>query len=255
VPELVWLGMAAASFAAALLQGTTGFGFAVLSTPLFLLFLGTAAAVQLTIIVTLALSLVVLPGLHRALDKPLLLRLALGGLAGLPFGLAAFDLADPVLVRGAAGGTILVFAGLLARSRRARVDPTERPGLARSPGRDLTAGAVSGVTTALLGMSGPPVLIYLLLASAPPRAVRATLLHFFALSYAATLLAHLATIGVPRTTWLSAAALIPVAWLGGLLGRQLADRLGSKAFVRLAILLLAATGLYTLVDAVRLALV
>jgi uncharacterized membrane protein YfcA len=122
-----------------------------------------------------------------------------------------------------------------------------------SPGRDLAAGMVSGVATALVGMSGPPVLIYLLLAGAPPRTVRATLLSFFALCYAATLAAHVAVIGVPAPTWLAAGILIPFAFLGGLVGRPLGDRLGAEAFAVLAIALLAATGLYTLAAAAGLA--
>ena len=68
-------------------------GFAVLATPLFLLFVDPPRAIQLVIIITTALSLVVLPGLRRAIAARLLLRLALGSLAGLPLGLFAFRLA------------------------------------------------------------------------------------------------------------------------------------------------------------------
>src|SRR5690349_7149014 len=94
-----WAGMAATSFVAGLLQATSGFGFAVLAVPLFLLFTEPTEAVQLVIIVTLALSAVVLPGMHTSVDRPLLARLAVGGLVGLPLGLAAFGYADPLLVR------------------------------------------------------------------------------------------------------------------------------------------------------------
>ena len=41
-------------------------------------------------------------------------------------------------------------------------------------------------------------MIYLMLAAAPLRAVRATLVAFFALVYAATLLSDVAFLGVPR---------------------------------------------------------
>ena len=245
-----WAGLAATSFAAALLQAANGFGFAVLATPFFLLFAEPGHAVQLVIIITLALSVVVLPGLHRAVHKPLLLRLALGSLVGLPPGLLAFDAADPVLVRAAAGIVILVFTTVLAANHLRRRGAV----FALHPGGDLVTGAVSGFATALVGMAGPPVLIYLMLAGATPRAVRATLLYFFALSYAATLVAHVATIGVPRATWLGAASLIPFAWAGGLIGRTVADRLGNEAAAGLAILVLALAGLYTLAAAARAAI-
>ena len=246
--ELVeWAGLAATAFVAALLYAVSGFGFAVLATPLFLLFVEPARAIQLVIILSTALSIVVVPGLWRAVAPGLLLRLALGSLAGLPLGVIAFRHADAVLVRGAVGATILVFAAVMAASRR-RGGRHWAP-LAMTPGRDFAAGAISGIATALVGMAGPPVLFYLLLTGAAPRTVRATLLSFFSLSYAATLVAHAVTIGVPSPTLLAAAGLSPFAFLGAFAGRPLGDRLGAEAFAILAIALLAVAGLYTIAAA------
>src|SRR6266446_899851 len=97
-----WAGLAATTFVAALLYAVSGFGFAVLATPLYLLFVEPARSIQLVIILSTALSIVVVPGLWRAVAPGLLLRLALGSLAGLPLGLIAFRHADPVLVRALA---------------------------------------------------------------------------------------------------------------------------------------------------------
>jgi uncharacterized membrane protein YfcA len=97
-----------------------------------------------------------------------------------------------------------------------------------SPGLDLAAGAVSGIASALVGQPGPPLLIYLLLAGAAARTVRATLLAFFAVSHAVTLASHAATIGIPASTWLAVGILIPFAFLGGLTGRPICDRLGTR---------------------------
>ena len=103
-------------------------------------------------------------------------------------------------------------------------------------------------------MSGPPVLIYLMLAGTPPRVMRATLFAFFAACYAATLAAYIATVGVPGATWLTAASLIPFAWAGGMIGRRVGDRLGVGAATALALVVLIATGLYTVAAIARLAL-
>lgn len=80
--------------------------------------------------------------------------------------------------------------------------------------------------------------------------MRATLLAFFALSYGATLISHAVTIGIPGPTWIAAGILVPFAFLGGLAGRPIGDRLGAKGFRLLAIALLAAAGLYTIAGAV-----
>jgi len=253
VDLLDWAGLAATTTAAALLQAASGFGFAVLATPLFLLFVDPSCAVQLVIIITTVLSLVVLPGLWRAIVPGLLLRLGLGSLAGLPVGLVAFRLADPILVRALVGGTILAFA-ILLEWRRRRGSAELSGSFAVRPGLEVATGAVSGVATALVGMAGPPVLIYLLLAGAPARTVRATLLSFFALAYAASVATHALTIGIQTQTWVSAGLLIPFAFLGGLAGRPLGDRLHADTFAILATLLLGGAGFYTLAAAVNLAL-
>lgn len=253
---LDWAGLAATTAGAALLYTLTGFGFAVLAAPLFLLFVDPPRAIQLVIIISTALSLVALPGLWRAIAPGLLLRLGLGSLAGLPLGLIAFRHADPILVRSLVGATILAFAVLLWwRRHHGPGEPRSAFGMRTGGmrrGLEVTTGVVSGAATALVGMAGPPVLTYLLLAEAPPRTVRATLLSFFAFAYAVTLGSHAMTVGIPARTRLSAAILIPFAALGGLVARPLGDRLDADAFAMLVILLLGVAGLYTLAGAVGL---
>ena len=145
-----WAGLAATTAGAALLYTLSGFGFAILAAPLFLLFVDPQRAIQLVIIISTALSFVALPGLWRAIAPWLLLRLALGSLAGLPFGLIAFHYADAFLVRLLVGATILGFAMLLEWRRRTPRKLQGPCGL--RPGRDFWTGAISGIATALVGM-------------------------------------------------------------------------------------------------------
>ena len=241
--------LAATTFVAALLYAVSGFGFAVVAAPLFLLFLDPARAIQLVIIISTAPSIAMVRGALAAIAPWLLLRQALGSLVGLPLELVAFRDADPILVRAAAGATIFGFAVLMAVSRRrpgqpgqgqhwtafgdeprprsrrrGRLGHRERAGRdARSAGADLPAAC------------GPAA-----------RTVRATLLAFFALSYGVTLVSHAATIGIPAPTWLAAGILIPFAFLGGLAGRPIGDRLGAEGFTMLATALLGVAGAYTL---------
>jgi uncharacterized membrane protein YfcA len=245
VQALDWAGLAATIFAAALLQGASGFGFALIAVPLFLLLLDPAGAIQLVVILTVVLSAAVVPSLWRAIDPGLLLRLALGSLAGLPLGLLAFRLADPVAMRAAIGAVILASAVLLALLPRRRAGAL----FATSRFLDCAAGAASGITTALFGISGPPLMIYLLLGGVSAARLRATLLSFFFLCYAVTIILYAAGTGIPLPTWIRAGVLIPFAWFGGILGKRLGDRLGARAFAVLAITLLAATGGYTLAAA------
>ena len=70
-----WAGLAATTFVAALLYTMSGFGFALLAAPLYLMFVDPTSAIQLVIIISTALSVVVVPGLRRAVAPWLLLRL------------------------------------------------------------------------------------------------------------------------------------------------------------------------------------
>jgi uncharacterized protein len=247
---LAWAGLAGTCFAAALLQATNGFGFAVLAVPFFLLFVPAAQAIQLVIILSLAISLVMIHPLRDAIDPGLLLRLAIGSAVGLPLGLVAFGYSDPLIVRLAAGVLIALFAAMLGWNRYRRRPPlvTMRLGL------DLGAGTLAGAATGLVGMPGPPLMIYLMLAAVPMRTVRATLVAFFVLIYVATLLSDIVFLGVPAGDWAVAASLLPLVWIGGVVGLRIADRLNETVAAILSILVLAVAGLYTLTAAADAAL-
>jgi uncharacterized protein len=150
----IFIVLAATTFGSALLYAVSGFGFAVLAASLFLLFLDSARAIQLIIIISTVLSIVVLRGLLPAIAPWLLLRLALGSLVGLPLGLVAFRYADPTVVRAAAGAMIFGFALLMAISRRRSGQLGKGKHwtvFATSPGLDLAAGAVSSIASAVVG--------------------------------------------------------------------------------------------------------
>jgi len=123
-----------------------------------------------------------------------------------------------------------------------------------SPRRDFAVGAVAGVATGLVGMAGPPVLIYLMLVRAPLITMRATLIAFFAVIYAVTLTANAIFVGIPGRDWLIAASLLPFVWVGGRLGLRVGDRMGEVAAAMLSLTVLGATGAYTLAVALHAAL-
>jgi uncharacterized membrane protein YfcA len=135
-------GLGGTTFAAALLQAVSGFGFAVLAVPLYVLLVDPAQAVQLAIILSTALSLAVVSGLRRTV-APALLRLSAGSLAGLPIGLFSFRYADRLLVRLVVGITILAVAVMMTGFRRRGGRPWAP--FARTQTRDLAVGAVAGL--------------------------------------------------------------------------------------------------------------
>lgn len=237
-----WAGLAATCFIAALLQATNGFGFAVLAVPFFLILAPPNEAIPIIIIISFAVSIFVMPRLYRWVDLGLLRRVTIGSLIALPFGLVAAAHSNGTIVGAIAGMVVTAFALMLTWHRWR--GPASA--LMLSPSRDLTAGAVAGVATGLVGMAGPPVLIYLMLARAPMTTMRATLIAFFAVIYAVTLTANAIFVGMPGRDWLIAASLLPFVWAGGRIGLRVGDRLGETMAAALALAVLGAAGLYTL---------
>jgi uncharacterized protein len=235
--------LAVLSFGSAAVQSVTGFGFAVIVTPFYVALLGTSTGIQAVIAVTSVISLVVVPRIRAAILVPLLVRLSIGSLCGLLPGLYAYRNLEPSVVRVAIGLLIVAFSLLTLAARPGR--PQVRGPLPTRPVFDLAAGFVSGVTTALMGMSGPPILIYLMLAHTDKEAIRATLLAFFAFSYLATLLVHVATVGVAAEIWAVSGMMLPAAAAGALLGDRIAGKLSQRAFERAVLAILLAAGLYT----------
>jgi uncharacterized membrane protein YfcA len=245
-----WVGLAVTSFAASLLLATNGFGFAMLAAPFFLLFASPSFAIELVVVLTLAMALTVMPGIWRDIDSRLLLRLILGGVVGVPIGLAAFAYSDPLATRFVIGATTTFSTAMLVVNRYRQGAPLVKLG----PGRDIAAGALGGITTGLSGMAGPPVLIYLLLGGASMRTVRATPMAYFALCYAVTLVALLLTVGITPAAWFGAAGLFPLAFVGTLIGLKLGGWLSDHHATALALTVLGVTGLYTLAAAAHTAL-
>lgn len=234
--------MVAVTLLAATLQSAIGFGFALLVVPPYLLLLESAAAIQLVIIVTLAISLLLLPALLRQVPWPLVRRLALGSLLGFPLGLIAYLQADLRLIKLAVG---LVVAALALRLLVQGLRPAaERPAGPAGAGRDVGVGLLSGAMATCLAMPGPAVMLHLAASGAAREALRAAILTLFVFSYGAALALQAGFAGVARDTWVTAAALIPVAALGTLLGHWAAPHIAERAFRLTVLAVLLLTGAY-----------
>lgn len=233
--ELLGWGPAIA-FLAALLQTATGFGFSLIATPLLLLVYAPQTAIQLNIILGLAVSLVMLPRLAREADRTLLRRMALGTLAGAPLGLGIFLYGDVALLKGIVAVLALVLALLLALQFR----------FARTDGRDYGIGAASGLLTTSIGVPGPPLMLYFSGGQFKKEAARATTLAFFLFAYAASLTFQVAGSGFAAGVGPAALICLPLTLLGVAAGQLIFGFINQRLFVKLIWALLVATGLYLL---------
>lgn len=241
-----WMILGAITFFAAVAQSATGFGFAIVAVPLYLVVLNSHSAVQLAIVVTPVISLVLLPRLGSHLERPLLMRLVLGTVLGLPIGMAVFLYAELAHLKFAVAFLIILFAGLfLAGLLRGRGNE-KKTAVVPSVAKDVLAGVVSGAMTTSLGMPGPPVVLYFSTLGLHKNATRATILALFLFSYAGAIAMQAGMAGISVHTWRMAGIMIPFVLLGSLGGNFISGLMSQTMFRAATLLLLLVTGLYML---------
>ena len=249
--DAVWI--AAIAFFAALAQGATGFGFAIIALPLLLGVMGSLDAVGLTIVLNLLVSLVLVPGLWLQAPRGPLTRLSVGSLAGFPIGLVIFLHASLEWVRLAVGLIILLFAGWLALShRRASATGAEAGGVKVRPERtwaEAAVGLVSGTMSTALAMPGPSVMLYLSASGMAKAQLRATTLCLFTLSYGAALILQAAVGALGSGIWLAVAVGAVPTIIGAVAGGRLSRIINEGHFRAIVLAILAATGAYTTFNA------
>jgi uncharacterized protein len=233
--ELLGWGPAIA-FLAALLQTATGFGFSLIATPLLLLVYDAQTAIQLNIILGMAVSVVMLPRAAREADRALLWRMVLGTLAGAPLGLAIYLHGDVAVLKGIVAALALGLALALALKFH----------FARSPGRDYGVGAASGLLSTSIGVPGPPLMLYFSSGQFSKQAARGTTLAFFLFAYAGSLAFQVAGSGFANGVGPAVLVCLPLTLLGIAAGQLIFGFINQRVFVSLIWALLVATGFYLL---------
>lgn len=233
----------AAVFAGAAVQSATGFGFSLVAAPVLVALLGPVPAIGAITVLPPAINLMTLAGERR---RPQVMRrdaLVLLGwaLPGLVLGALALRELPGDALRAAVGLGVLAALALRLRGTAGRRRA------ARPPRRGATAlaGGVSGALSTATGLSGPPLVLYLLARGATAAQQRDTLAAvFLALSVLGLgALLALGTFVLPsQTPWLLVAALA-----GQVAGRGVFRRLGADRHERAVLAVLAATALAALV--------
>ena len=163
---------ALATAIAGLMRGYAGFGTAVILAPIYSVLWGPRAGVPVMLMMELIVSLQLLPRAFKDADTRVILPI--GGAAALatPLGAVVLLTAEPELLRRCIGGFVLVFGLLLMSGWRYH-------GTRPLP-LNIAIGTLAGLLKGSTGMSGPPVILYLLAGLEEAKRHRANLIMFFA---------------------------------------------------------------------------
>jgi uncharacterized protein len=238
------LSGALAVFAASLIGGATGFGFALLSTSLLL-----ALGFPVEFVVTANLALAVLTRMSTAyrfrdaLCRRRALMLIAGSLPGLYLGGRVLTLVDTSIIKLATGVLVMVAALLLIRSATAAPPP-------RLPGAPLVAGLGGGFLATTTSLSGIPPALLLARDKVAPRSFQADLASYFVISHiiALALLTVQNTV-VPEALLPAALLWLPGSLLGNFIGATYGTRLPELTFRYLTLAVVFVAGGVTVTSA------
>lgn len=229
---------------AAILGGMTGFGFALVCTPL-LLSMGLPLAVIVITNLSLATTTRILIAyrLRAHIDLQRVLWLVLSSVPGILLGSWVITKIEPRPIRLALGITIVVAVILILRS-------LSRPPPPRIPGATGVAGFLSGFLGATTSLNGIPPVLLLTRDRVSPQGFQASLALFFIATNTITL-SILALHGAPFAEAMLPRGIIwlPIAIIGNIIGVHLGSILPDLLFRRIALGIAFSSGVLSIVTA------
>jgi uncharacterized membrane protein YfcA len=206
-------GAVAATVVAGLMRGYSGFGTAIILAPIYSLLWSPRAGVPVMLMMELLVSLQLLPGALKDADRRVVLPLGGAAAVATPFGAWVLFTADGEVLRRFIGGFVLVFGLLLMSGWRYHGS--------RPLGLNLAIGTIAGLLKGSTGMSGPPVILYLLAGLEEAKRHRANLILFFALIAIVSVIAPFLGGLFDLAAWVRLAVLLPVMALAVPIGARL----------------------------------
>ena len=223
-----------AALLAGVVTGMTGFGLALISTPILLFVYEPKTVIVLTAIFSVFINTAVVWDSWHEARKRLALALLIPALLGIVIGVEVLRVLDPVYVRLAVGAVVVFSALLLVRD-------------IRLPGADtrwgtLVAGSTSGMLSTSTGLAGPPIVLLLASRGLPKHEFRGTsALYFLPMSVAG--IAVLALRGLVDASEVPLGLLlIPAAIAGKAVGTALLQRVSERAVRAVTLGLVILTG-------------
>lgn len=231
---------AAAVFLAGLTYGLTGFGFALVATPILVVLISPRVAVPAVLLMSMANGLLLLIASWRDIQPRRILPLALAGMLATPAGAYFLAHGSAAALKSFIGFVITLFAlAFLLGFQR----PIGEEGPASIP-----IGLVSGFLNGSTGMSGPPVILFFTNQGVEQRAFRANLVAYFMALNLVTLPLYALHDLVTREVGMYALAALPALALGTWAGVRLAGRVNPRLFRSITLLLVLMAGISSILS-------
>ena len=225
---------------ASFVRGASGFGYALIATPLLTFIFDAKSVVVMNIILGSATNILVLFYMRRYIDFKRVLLINLGSVLGVPAGAYLLSRLDPATIKLAIAVLVIPFSLilLLGYSHRFKRD---------SLGCGV-AGFMGGMLAASTSLGGPPVVLFLLNQGLAPERFVGTLAAFFMFTSIISIGAF-ASMGMITTDLLTRIAILfPALLLGSYAGIKVLPKINVTLFKRIASSIVCVTALAMIVS-------
>ena len=213
-------------FLAGFVQSVTGFGFAIVATPLLLLVLEPKSVVVISVILYVVLCGLILFHSRQHIDKKRVVLICAGSVFGIPLGAYLLSNLDPSIVKLFIAILVIPFSVLLWLGHSHQFQ--------RDKLGSILAGFISGILTASTSLSGPPVVLFLLNQDLAKDKFVATLAVYFLFAGLLSIVSF-SIMGMVTATFLTdIVILVPALLIGFYFGIRVRPKINESLFRRIA---------------------
>jgi len=224
------------------IQSITGFGFAVVGTPLLLFFMEPRQVVSLMVSGALIQNLIMTYKTRGRSDPKVIWSLFTASLLGIIPGVYILKVIDPLYLKLYIGIVILLVSIFMASNCAVTI---KREKLAT-----VLVGIVSGFMGGSSGLMGPPVALFLMNQQQDKVAFRANLVRFFCLGNIATLTVMYYMDTMDTGIFKLLRYVIPGILVGILLGEKAFDKVSPKLFKLLTLTIIFLCGVISITSVI-----
>lgn len=226
---------------AAMTQGLTGFGFALVSVPVLMLFEDAHLVIVTTLILGLVLNGFILLQVRGRVSWRKAGLITAGSLLGVPFGSYMLTVLDSGALKTVVAALVVLFSvplllGYSARFRHGRL-------------ASLLAGTVSGALQGSTGMGAPPVVLFMANQGLPKEVFRGMMVVRSTAASALSVMVLAPTGMIDSTVALHSLLLVPALAIGMAAGTRLLRHVPQRFFKTLTVLVVATSSMVSVAAA------
>lgn len=235
--DYLWSAPVIIALVASFIQALTGFGFAIVATPLLISIYDPKEVVLILQIISLVINTAFGVILRKVVDWKFVLVLSLGSMLGQPIGMVIYYYVPSNTLKIFISVLILFFL-LIKRISCKLIKETRL--------KSLIVGIISGCLNTSTGLAGPPLILYLTASNREKTSMRADSIVYFAF-IGLTAIIGFAISGQDLSVIVShTSTMLPAAVVGLAIGNVLFSYISQNIFQKIIFIIIVCSSAYTI---------